>query len=75
MLEGGGLSFLDEGGGVLKIKVLRLGAALKKFNICYLSPTASPPPPPPPPPPLLMAGPLEIFIKLHCFLQINYLTS
>jgi hypothetical protein len=42
---GGGLSFLDEGGGVLKIKVLRLGAALKKFNICYLSPTASPPPP------------------------------
>ena len=25
MLEGGGLNFLDEGGGVLKIKILRLG--------------------------------------------------
>ena len=33
---GGGwvLRFLDEGGGVLKIKVLRLGAALK--NVQYL---------------------------------------
>jgi hypothetical protein len=39
MLEGG-LNFLDEGGGVLKIKILRLGGgALKKFNIWYLSPT------------------------------------
>jgi hypothetical protein len=49
MLEWGGgvLNFLDEGGGVLKIKVLRLGAALKMFNIWY----------PPAPLPLLMTGP------------------
>jgi hypothetical protein len=39
----GVLSFLDKVGGVLKIKVMRLGAALKKFNIWYLSPTAPPP--------------------------------
>jgi hypothetical protein len=45
---GGVLNFLDEGGGVFKIKVLRLGAALKKFNIWYLSPTG--------PLPLSMAG-------------------
>jgi hypothetical protein len=41
MLQGRGvLRFLDEGGGVLKIKVLRLGAALKVFGIYH------PPPPP-----------------------------
>ena len=41
---GGGwvLSFLDEGGGVLKIKVLRLGAALK--NVQYLVFTTHRPP-------------------------------
>jgi hypothetical protein len=50
MLERGGvLNFLDEGGGILKIKVLQSGAALKKFNIWYLSPTA--------PLPLLMTCP------------------
>jgi hypothetical protein len=39
MLEGV-LNFLDEGGGILKIKVLRLGQLYKMSNIWYLSPTA-----------------------------------
>jgi hypothetical protein len=46
MLEGV-LSFLDEGGDVLKIKVLRLGAALK--NVQYLVFITHPPPPHPSP--------------------------
>ena len=64
MLEGGGggrvLSFLDEGGGVLKINVLRLGAALKKFNIWYLSPTG--------PPPIINDRPLRV-VKILKFLN------
>jgi hypothetical protein len=45
MLEGGGgvLDFLDEGGGVLKIKVLRSGAVLK--NVLIFGIYHSPPPP------------------------------
>jgi hypothetical protein len=44
MLEWGGvLNFLDEGVGVLKIKFLRLGAALK--NIQYLVFITPRPPP------------------------------
>jgi hypothetical protein len=46
MLGGGPSS--DEDGGVLN-KGIAIGAALKKFNIWYLSPTA--------PLPLLMTGP------------------
>jgi hypothetical protein len=44
---------LDEGGGVLKIKVLRSGGGYKKFNIWYLSPIAPPPPPVPTHPPII----------------------
>jgi acyl-CoA hydrolase len=43
---GGVLNFLDEGGGVLKIKVSRSGAALK--NVQYLVFITQRPPPPPP---------------------------
>jgi hypothetical protein len=42
----GVLNFLDEGGGVLKIKVLRLGAALE--NVQYLVCITHHRPPPPP---------------------------
>jgi hypothetical protein len=41
---GGVLNSPDEAGGVLKMKVLRSGTALKKFNIWYLSPTRLPAP-------------------------------
>jgi hypothetical protein len=52
---GGGLNFLDEGGGVLKINSCDRGGA-KKFSIFGIYP---PPPPPPASPisPLLMTGP------------------
>jgi hypothetical protein len=45
------VNFLDEGGGILKTKVLRLGAALK--NVQYLVFITHRPPPLP----LLMTGP------------------
>jgi hypothetical protein len=69
MLEWGEgvLNFLDEGGGILKIKVLRsgsplkmfhLGTRLKMFNILYLSSNA------PPPLPLLMTCPYLCYLPL-----------
>ena len=51
MLEGVVLNFLDEGGGILKIKVFRL-ERLKKCSIFGIYH-----PPPPTPPPLLITGP------------------
>ena len=55
MLEWGGvLNFLDEGVGVLKIKFLRLGEALKNIQyLVFITPR-------PPPLPLLMTGPLDL---------------